>query len=76
MTDEIVHQAPFSDPYATQDAVRGVLLHDRQSDERVNRAAALVWDWMASECHGGGQRGVLCRDAAQQCPVEAIKIEE
>ena len=35
VTEIIVHKAPFSDWYATQDGSRGVLLCDRTGDEKV-----------------------------------------
>ncbi len=42
MADEIViHQAPWrTDWYATQDAVRGVLVCDKTADEHGNLVAA------------------------------------
>ncbi len=44
MTDELViHKAPWEDWYATQDAVRGVLLCKRGSDEQVKVEPPPEW---------------------------------
>jgi len=43
MTHEIVHKAPFSDWYATQDGTRGVLFCDKQSDQRVKVEPPSEW---------------------------------
>jgi hypothetical protein len=39
----ILHQAPFEDWYATQDAVRGVWLCNRADDEKVKVEPPLEW---------------------------------
>ena len=43
MTQEIVHTAPFSDWYATQDGTRGVLLCDKNSDGKVKVEPTPSW---------------------------------
>jgi hypothetical protein len=46
MTDDLViHQAPWQDWYATQDAARGVLLCNKASDEKV-KVGPLAGGWM------------------------------
>ncbi len=44
MTDELlVHKAPWPDWYATQDAVRGVLLCRKGSDQKVKVEPPHEW---------------------------------
>ncbi|MGO8752097.1 MAG: hypothetical protein ACLQNE_39670 [Thermoguttaceae bacterium] len=44
MTDDLViHQAPWPDWFATQDAVRGVLFCKKESDEKVKVEPPASW---------------------------------
>jgi hypothetical protein len=58
MTDELViHQAPWQDWYATQDAARGVLLCNKLGDEKVKVEPptewGLEWRWNLTEDGSG-----------------------
>ena len=45
MTDDpIIHQSPWHEWYATQDAVRGVWLCDKASDQKVKVEPPTEWE--------------------------------
>lgn len=57
MSDIIVHRSPFRDWYATQDAVRGVWLCDKASEQKVKAEPPVKWgrhwSWNITEDGGG-----------------------